>query len=172
MKTGIRGFIDAYDAKTGKRAWRFYTIPGPGEPGQRHLEKRGKLDGGATWVTGAYDPELNLVYWGIGNPGPDWNGDPRPGDNLYTYSLVALDGDTGKLRWHFQFTPHDMHDWDATQMPVLFDDRSARQRKLIATPIATPSTTFSTAAPASTCSARRSSASRGPTAWMPRGGHG
>ena len=92
--------------KTGKRAWRFYTIPGPGEPGHETWPGDSwKTGGGSTWVTGSYDPETNLVYWGIGNPGPDWNPDSRRGDNLYTCSLVALDGDTGKLKWHFQFTP-------------------------------------------------------------------
>jgi len=132
-EAGIRGFIDAYDAKTGKRAWRFYTIPGPGEPGHESWSGDAwKTGGGSTWVTGSYDPQLNLVYWGVGNPGPDWNGDDRPGDNLYTCSLVALDGDTGALRWHFQFTPHDTHDWDATHVPVLFEGEvRGKKRKLI-----------------------------------------
>jgi alcohol dehydrogenase (cytochrome c) len=133
-ETGIRGFIDAYDAKSGKRAWRFYTIPGEGEPGHDSWQNDAwKTGGGSTWVTGSYDPELNLVYWGIGNPGPDWNADVRPGDNLYTCSLVALDGDTGALRWHFQFTPHDSHDWDSTHVPVLFEgDVRGTHRKLVA----------------------------------------
>ena len=118
---GVRAFIDAYDADTGKRAWRFWTVPGPGEPGNETWSgdswQRG---GGSTWVTGTYDPELNLTYWGTGNPGPDWNGDVRPGDNLYTDSVVALDVDTGKLKWHFQFTPHDVHDWDAiSDLPLV-----------------------------------------------------
>jgi alcohol dehydrogenase (cytochrome c) len=132
-EAGIRGFVDAYDARTGRQAWRFYTIPGPGEPGHETWSGDDwKTGGGATWVTGAYDPELKLVYWGVGNPGPDWNGDVRPGDNLYTCSFVALDADTGKLRWHFQFTPHDTHDWDATHVPILFDGVIAGQkRKLI-----------------------------------------
>jgi len=121
-ETGIRGFVDAYDAKSGKRAWRFYTVPGPGEPGNESWPGDSwKTGGGSTWVTGAYDPETNLVYWGIGNPGPDWNPDSRRGDNLYTCSLVALDGDSGKLKWHFQFTPNDSHDWDSTHVPVLFN---------------------------------------------------
>jgi outer membrane protein assembly factor BamB len=133
-EAGIRGFVDAYDAATGKRAWRFYTVPGPGEPGHETWSGDAwKTGGGSTWVTGSYDPELNLVYWGVGNPGPDWNPDSRPGDNRYTCSLVALDGDTGKLKWHFQFTPHDSHDWDSTHVPMLFD-ASVRgvRRKLVA----------------------------------------
>src|SRR5260370_1283036 len=130
-ETGIRGFVDAYDAKTGSRAWRFYTIPGPGEPGHETWPGDSwKTGGGSTWVTGSYDPQTNLVYWGIGNPGPDWNPDSRRGDNLYTCSLVALDGDTGKRKWHFQFTPNDSHDWDSPHLPVLFDGevRGARQK--------------------------------------------
>ena len=119
---GIRGYIAAYDAKTGKEAWRFYTIPGPGEPG--HETWRGddwKTGGGSIWLTPSYDPELNLTYWGVGNPGPDWNPDQRPGDNLYTDSVVALDADTGALKWHFQFTPNDGYDYDAVQIAVLAD---------------------------------------------------
>jgi alcohol dehydrogenase (cytochrome c) len=133
-ETGIRGFVDAYEAKTGKQVWRFWTIPGPGEAGHETWSGESwKTGGGATWVTGSYDPELKLVYWGVGNPGPDWNGDVRPGDNLYTCSLVALDADTGRLRWYFQFTPHDTHDWDATHVPVLFDGEiGGRQSKLVA----------------------------------------
>jgi alcohol dehydrogenase (cytochrome c) len=133
-EAGIRGFIDAYDAKTGKRLWRFWTIPAPGEPG--HETWHGddwKTGGGSTWVTGSYDPALNLVYWGVGNPGPDWNGDVRPGDNLYTCSLVALDANTGNLKWHFQFTPHDVHDWDATEIPVLLTANvRGKERKVVA----------------------------------------
>ena len=130
---GIRGYIDAYDAATGERAWRFYTIPGPGEPGHESWENDAwKTGGGSAWVTGSFDPELNLTYWGIGNPSPDWNGDVRPGDNLYSGSVVALDADTGKLKWHFQFTPHDTWDWDAVQIPVLVDrEFRGRQRKLM-----------------------------------------
>jgi alcohol dehydrogenase (cytochrome c) len=117
---GIRGFIDAYDAKTGKRAWRFWTIPAAGEPGSETWKGESAKTGSASaWVTGSYDPEDNIVFWGTGNPGPDWNGDVRLGDNLYSDSLLALDGDTGKLKWHFQFTPHDVHDWDSTEVPVL-----------------------------------------------------
>lgn len=119
---GIRGFVDAYDAATGARRWRFYTIPTEGETAAATWGGESyKHGGGSTWVTGTYDPELNLIYWGVGNPGPDEDGDDRPGDNLYSDSLVALDADTGKLRWYFQFTPHDVHDWDAVADPVLLD---------------------------------------------------
>jgi alcohol dehydrogenase (cytochrome c) len=132
-EAGIRGFLDAYDAATGERIWRFWTVPGPGEPGHETWSGDAwKTGGGATWLTGSYDPDLDLVYWGIGNPAPDWNGDVRPGDNLYTCSLVALEARTGKLRWHFQFTPHDVHDWDANQIPLLIDARvGGRERKLV-----------------------------------------
>ena len=119
---GTRGFIDAYDTKTGKRLWRFYTVPEKGEPnGDSWSGDSWKRGGGSTWITGTWDPKLNLTYWGTGNPGPDMNGDHRKGDNLYTCSMVALDLDTGKLKWHFQFTPHDLHDWDAMGDPVLVD---------------------------------------------------
>lgn len=130
---GIRGFLDAYDPQTGRRLWRFYTIPGPGEPGHETWEGDSWKTGGApTWLTGSYDPELNLVYWGTGNPSPDWNGEVRKGDNLYSSSVIALDADTGKLKWYFQFTPHDVHDWDAVQIPVLVDDEfRGRRRKLM-----------------------------------------
>ena len=121
--SGIRGFVAALDADTGKEAWRFYTVPGPGEAG--HETWQGSSDwqhgGGSTWVTGAYDPALNLVYWGAGNPGPDYNPAQRPGDNLYTNSVIALDADTGTLKWHFQFTPNDGYDYDSTEVPVLAD---------------------------------------------------
>ena len=119
---GIRGFIAAFDARTGKEAWRFYTVPGPGEPGYETWQSGDwEHGGGSVWVTGSYDPELNLTYWGTGNPGPDWNPAQRPGDNLYTSSVVALDADTGKRKWHFQFTPSDPYDYDSTQVPVLAD---------------------------------------------------
>ena len=133
---GIRGFLDAYDAKTGELAWRFYTIPGEGEPHNDTWEDDSWKTGGApTWITGAYDPDLNLVYWGTGNPGPDWNGEAREGDNLYSDSVVALDADTGELKWYFQFTPHDVHDWDATQIPILIDiEFDGRPRKLMLFP--------------------------------------
>jgi alcohol dehydrogenase (cytochrome c) len=116
----IRGFIDAYDPVDGSRMWRFNTIPGPGEPGSETWPEE-VLDrgGGPTWLTGTYDPDLNLIYWGVGNPNPDWYGANREGDNLYANALVALDADTGELRWYYQFTPHDEHDWDANQIPVL-----------------------------------------------------
>ena len=132
-EAGVRGFIDAYYAATGERAWRFYTIPSPGEPGSETWSGDSwQHGGGTTWITGSFDPDLNLIYWGTGNPGPDYNGDVRQGDNLYSCSVVALDLDTGKLKWHFQFTPHDTHDWDATQVPVLVDATVAgRPRKLL-----------------------------------------
>jgi alcohol dehydrogenase (cytochrome c) len=127
---GIRGFISAFNAETGKEAWRFYTIPGPGEPGNETWEGNSWRHGGASvWVTGSYDPNLNLTYWGIGNPGPIWNGDDRKGDNLYSNSVVALDADTGRLKWHFQFSPHDEFDHDAAQVPVLADMEWAGRRR-------------------------------------------
>jgi alcohol dehydrogenase (cytochrome c) len=131
---GVRGFIDAYDAESGKRAWRFYTVPGDGEPGSNTWKGDSSKRGGApAWVTGSYDPELNLLYWGTGNPGPQMYGANRLGDNLYSDSLVALDPDTGTLKWHFQFTPHDVHDWDSTHTPILIDETIAgRPRKLVA----------------------------------------
>jgi alcohol dehydrogenase (cytochrome c) len=132
---GIRGFIAAYNAGTGDEMWRFHTIPGPGEPGHETWTGDSWRTGGASvWVTGSYDPVLNLTYWGIGNPGPDWNGDSRPGDNLYSDSVVALDADTGNIRWHYQFTPHDEFDYDATQVPVLADvNYEGRPRKVLMT---------------------------------------
>jgi alcohol dehydrogenase (cytochrome c) len=119
---GVRGFIDAYDAKTGARAWRFNTIPAKSEPGNETWDGDSWKTGSATsWVTGVYDPELNTVYWGTGNPGPDWNGDVRKGDNLFSDCVIALDPDTGAKKWHFQYTSHDMNDWDSTQTPILVD---------------------------------------------------
>jgi alcohol dehydrogenase (cytochrome c) len=119
---GVRGFLDAYRAATGERVWRFWTVPGPGEPGSETWAGRAIEHGcAATWLTGTYDPEARLLYWPTGNPCPDYNGDERKGDNLYSASVLALDPDTGKLKWHFQFTPHDLHDWDATETPVLVD---------------------------------------------------
>jgi alcohol dehydrogenase (cytochrome c) len=119
---GIRGFLAAYDVHTGKEVWRFNNIPGPGEKGHETWAGDSWKHGGASvWMTGSYDPDLNLTYWGIGNPGPDWNADLRMGDNLYTDCAVALDADTGKLKWYFQFTPHDDFDYDSVQVPVLAD---------------------------------------------------
>lgn len=118
---GIRGFLAAYDAKTGKEAWRFNTVPLPGEPGHETWGEGWKNGGASIWVTGSYDPETNLTFWGVGNPGPDYNAESRPGDNLYSCSVIALDADTGKLKWHYQFTPADEFDWDAVQVPVLAD---------------------------------------------------
>src|SRR5579884_1908820 len=119
---GVRGFIAAFDAETGKEAWRFWTIPGPGEPGSESWPGQMYLRGGATtWMPGTYDPELNTVYWGTSNPAPDFDGGPRPGDDLYSDCVLALDPDTGRLKWYFQFTPHDLFDYDATETPVLAD---------------------------------------------------
>ncbi len=119
---GIRGHISAFDAKTGKEVWRFYTIPAPGEPGNDTWSGESWRTGGAAvWNAAAYDPETNLAFWGTGNPAPDWDGSTRLGDNLYSNSVVALDVDTGELAWYYQFTPHDELDYDATQVPVLAD---------------------------------------------------
>ena len=118
---GVRGFIDAYNAETGELEWRADTIPGPDHPdNQTWAGDSWRTGGSATWITGAYDPDLDLVYWGTGNPGPDWNGDVRMGDNLYSDSAMALNAEGG-LEWYFQFTPHDVHDWDAIQVPILAD---------------------------------------------------
>jgi alcohol dehydrogenase (cytochrome c) len=130
---GAPGIIAAFDAKTGTEAWRFRTIPEPGEPGNESWSgdswKRG---GAAVWNIGAYDPESNLTYWGTGNPAPDWDGRQRLGDNLYSDCVVALDADTGKLKWYYQFTPHDEMDYDATQVPVLADmEWQGRPRKVM-----------------------------------------
>jgi alcohol dehydrogenase (cytochrome c) len=130
----ISGFLDAYDAATGKRLWRFNTIPQPGEANfGTWAGDSWKTGGVATWNTGSYDPESNTVYWGTSNPWPDYNGDYRAGDNLYSCSALALDPDSGKLKWHYQFTPHDTHDWDASQIPILLDAPFRdKPRKLIA----------------------------------------
>jgi acido-empty-quinoprotein group A len=134
--TDIPGFVESLDPATGKIQWRFYTQPKPGEPGSETWPKDSDAiahGGGMTWMTGTYDPDLNLVYWGTGNPQPVLAGDTRPGDNLYTCSIVALNPDTGKLAWYFQPSPHDTHDWDAVQTPVLFDGEfRGRQRKMLA----------------------------------------
>jgi len=130
---GVRGFIDAYEPATGKRLWRFYSIPGPGEFGNNTWAGDSWSRGGAsTWMTGTYDPESDTLYWGIGNPGPDLNGDVRKGDNLFSCSVVALDPGTGRRKWHFQFTPHDVHDWDSAETPVLVDATiRGQKRKLL-----------------------------------------
>jgi alcohol dehydrogenase (cytochrome c) len=119
---GVRGFIAAFDAVTGKLAWRFWTIPAPGESGSESWPGKAYLrGGGTTWMPGTYDPDLNLIYWGTSNPAPDFNDDVRPGDDLYTDCVLALDPDTGKLKWYFQFTPHDLYDYDAVETPMLID---------------------------------------------------
>lgn len=119
---GIRGFVAAFDASTGKELWRFWTIPARGEPGSETWgDHPPEISGGATWMTGVYDASQKLVIWTTGNPGPDFYGGARPGDNLYTNCVVALESSSGKLRWYFQFTPHDTHDWDAQEFPVLVD---------------------------------------------------
>jgi PQQ-dependent dehydrogenase (methanol/ethanol family) len=130
---GIPAWIDAYDPATGKRLWRWNTIPGPGEPGHETWAGDSWKHGASpTWLTGSYDPELNTLYWTVGNPGPDINGDVRMGDNLYSCSVVALDPDTGKLKWHYQFTPNDTHDWDATEDVILVDRMwHGQNRKLL-----------------------------------------
>jgi len=132
---GIRGFLAAFDVDTGKELWRFYTVPAPGEPGAESWSGDSWRTGGAAvWMTGSYDPETNLTYWGTGNPAPVWNGDSRA-DNLYSDSVVALDADTGKLKWHFQFTKHDERDLDSGQVPVLADHVwRGRPRKLMMWP--------------------------------------
>jgi alcohol dehydrogenase (cytochrome c) len=131
--TGVRGFIAAFSAATGEELWRFWTVPAKGEPGAETWGELGPEWGGAaTWLNGTYDPELNLLYWTTGNPWPDFYGGARRGQNLYTDSLLALDPDTGKLKWYFQFTPHDTHDWDAQAWPVLLDTvYEGRPRKLL-----------------------------------------
>ncbi|MBL8228187.1 MAG: PQQ-binding-like beta-propeller repeat protein [Bryobacterales bacterium] len=119
---GMRGFLDAYHSVSGERVWRFWTVPKPGEPGSETWQGTALAQfggGGATWMTGTFDHETNLIFWGAGNPYPAMNGDERKGDNLYTDSVLALDAATGKLRWHYQFTPHDLYDWDAGQTPMI-----------------------------------------------------
>src|SRR5260370_18190088 len=125
---GVSGFVAAFDPATGKEAWRFWTVTTAGEPGSETWNGKSIAHpGGCTWMTGTYDPELGILYWPTGNAGPDLNGDERQGDNLYTDSDVALDAKTGKLKWYFQYTPHDVWDWDAVQTPVLVDPDSHGQ---------------------------------------------
>lgn len=119
---GIRGYLAAYDAVSGSELWKFNTIPGPGEAGHETWQGDSwRTGGGPTWATGSYDADLDLIYWGVGNPAPVYDGDVRPGDNLYTNSVLALRASTGKLAWYFQFTPHDVGDYDAAQTPILAD---------------------------------------------------
>jgi alcohol dehydrogenase (cytochrome c) len=126
---GIRGWLAATDLETGKEVWRRHTIPGPGEPGHETWKddhEAWKTGGGPTWVTGSYDAELNLIYWGVGNPGPDWDNAYRPGDNLYTESVLALDATTGEIKWHFQYTPNDPYDYDSVSEHILVDLENAK----------------------------------------------
>jgi len=130
---GVRGFVAAFDVLTGKLVWRFWTIPGPGEFGSESWPGKAYLrGGGTTWMPGTYDPALNLIFWGTSNPAPDFNDDVRPGDDLYTDCVLALDADTGKLKWYFQFTPHDLFDYDAVEVPILIDTNyKGEPRKLL-----------------------------------------
>jgi len=130
---GVRGFVAAFDQKTGKEVWRFWTVPKRGEPGSETWRGNGIEHGAAVaWFTGTYDPQLDTIYWPTGNPGPDYDDRERGGDNLYSCSVLALDAKTGKLKWHYQFTPHDVFDWDATEPPVLVDaDWQGQPRKLL-----------------------------------------
>jgi alcohol dehydrogenase (cytochrome c) len=132
----LHGFIDSFDAITGRLEWRWDALPKPGQPGSETWPAHSDAiqhGGGMTWITGTYDPSLNLVYWGTANPNPVLDGSTRQGDNLYTCSIVALNPDTGRLVWHFQASPHDVHDWDAVQTPILFDGdfRGQRSKLLI-----------------------------------------
>jgi alcohol dehydrogenase (cytochrome c) len=131
---GDRGFIDAYRAATGEHVWRFWTMPAPGDSLARTWQGRAIEHGCvAAWLTGTFDASTNVVYWTTGNPCPDYNGDERRGDNLYSSSVLAIDPETGRLRWFYQFTPHDLHDWDASQTPLLLDATfQGRPRKLLA----------------------------------------
>jgi len=129
---GARGFVAAYDQATGKEVWRTWAVPAPGEPGSETWGEGIHHPSAPTWMTGSYDPELGLIYWPTGNPGPDFSGDNRPGDNLYSESVLALDEKTGEMKWYFQFTPHDVWDWDATEPVVLVDaDWKGEPRKLL-----------------------------------------
>ncbi len=127
---GVRGFVAAFDAMSGKLVWRFWTIPGPGEFGSESWPGEAyQHGGGTTWMPGTYDPELNLIFWGTSNPSPDFNDDVRPGDDLYTDCVLALDPDNGKLKWFFQFTPHDLFDYDAVETPIVIDAKYKGQRR-------------------------------------------
>jgi PQQ-dependent dehydrogenase (methanol/ethanol family) len=130
---GIRGFLSAYKASTGERVWRRWTIPAKGDPGIETWQgSEPKQGGGATWLTGSYDPVADTLYWATGNPYPDSNDQDRPGDNLYSNCVLALDPATGALKWHYQFTPHDIHDWDATEPNILVDTKfQGQNRKLL-----------------------------------------
>jgi len=130
---GVRGFIAAFNVISGKELWRFWTIPAPGEKGSASWPGDMYMHGGATtWMPGTYDPALNTIYWGTSNPSPDFDGTVPPGDDLYTNCVLALDPDTGKLKWYFQFTPHDLYDYDATETPVLVDTLyQGKPRKLL-----------------------------------------
>jgi alcohol dehydrogenase (cytochrome c) len=132
-----RGYLNAYNVKTGRLAWRFYTIPGPGEPGHETWGGTDiwKYGGGSTWLTGSYDPALNLIYWGVGNPASDFHNDIRPGTNLYTNCIVALDADTGTLKWYYQEIPADSWDFDSAYECVLIDVvRGGKTEKLLVHP--------------------------------------
>jgi alcohol dehydrogenase (cytochrome c) len=119
---GANGMVVAFDQATGKELWRFHVIPERGQPGSETWQgKEHDHGGGPTWFTGSYDPELDTVYWPTGNPSEEYNGDARPGDNLYTDCILALDRKTGKLKWYYQFTPHDLWDWDSSETSVLVD---------------------------------------------------
>jgi alcohol dehydrogenase (cytochrome c) len=131
--SGVRGFLDAYDAATGKLKWRLWTIPAPGEFGSDSWPGDSYLHGGATtWMPGTYDPELDTLYWTTSNAAPDFEGSSRPGDDLYTACVLAIDVNTGKLKWYFQFTPHDLFDYDANETPVVIDlEENGASRKLL-----------------------------------------
>ena len=133
---GIRGYVDAYDVETGERRWRRHTTPGEGEPGsETWASDSWKIGGGPTWITGSYDPEQDVIFWATGNPSPDWNGDVREGDNLYTDSVLALEPETGAIKWHFQFTPHDIWDYDGNTDLFLIDvERGGKTVKALAQP--------------------------------------
>ena len=132
----LTGFVDAFDAATGKKLWRTYTTPQAGDPNRKTWvpESAADFGGAPTWMTGTYDSETKTIFWTTGNPGPDYDGSVRGGDNLYSCSVIALDEATGKMKWWFQFTPHDVHDWDANETPVLIDGVvNGKKRKLLVT---------------------------------------